>query len=51
VRNKLKLGLFSEKENYFSWTVFYGEFDSFIKKTKRAEAIDIFFKNGLFSPL
>jgi hypothetical protein len=39
---------FSQKVNYFSWTVFYGEFDFLIKKTKRAKANDIYFQKWAF---
>ena len=39
---------FSQKENYFSWIVFCGEFDFFIKKTKWPKANEIFFQNWSF---
>ncbi len=42
------MGLFFQKWNYLFLDSFYREFDFFIKKTKRAKAIDIFFQKWAF---
>jgi hypothetical protein len=52
LRKNIKHGfIFLKKKITFLGHFFYVEFDSFIKKTKRAKVIDILKKNGLFSPL
>jgi hypothetical protein len=38
----------SQKENYFSWTVFCEEFNFFVKKSKWPKAIEIFFQKWAF---